>query len=156
MKTPTCIDCLKEGVTTVRPTPHGGPRSPLCVTHHRARRRATRARAHERRTAATYGISGEEYWLLYEAQGGRCLICRKGRGISKRLAVDHEHHLCDDHPPENGCPRCVRALLCGRCNSLVGWLDAAALQRAIEMLLYPPARRILAAHRAEQHAQDAC
>lgn len=136
----TCKDCLAEGVTTLRPTPHPGPR---CVTHHREVTRQRKARAHERRTQATFGITGEQYWELYEAQGGRCYICQWARGAVKRLAVDHDHDRCDNHPPDQGCIRCVRALLCGPCNQMIGRLRVDALQRAIIVLTDPPAQKLL-------------
>lgn len=137
-----CIDCEAEGVTTKRPAPHPGPR---CVTHKRARKKVVSARAHELRTEATYGLTGAQYWAIHEAQGGCCYICLVSKGIVRRLAVDHDHKKCDDHPPEMGCPRCVRALLCKRCNQLIAWWGVEALQRAIEVLTDPPAQRVLAA-----------
>jgi len=139
-----CIDCLAEGVTRPRPTPHGGPRSPRCVTHHRAKKQRERLRAHELKVQAGYGISGEQYWQLYAAQDGKCFICQRATGQRKRLAVDHEHNKdgCT-HPPETGCPACVRALLCGPCNQMIGRLGVAALTRAIDLLQNPPAQSIL-------------
>lgn len=137
------MDCLAQGVTTKRPAPHGGPRSPLCATHNRERRKRRSARAHELRVQNTFGITAEEYAALYEAQGGTCFICRKARGVARRLAVDHDHDLCGTHPPEVGCRNCVRALLCSQCNQLIGRLDVEALKRAIEVLTDAPAQRIL-------------
>jgi hypothetical protein len=139
-----CKDCIAEGVTRARPTPHGGPRSPRCVTHHRARRKNQRDRSHARRTEATYGITTEQYWSLYDAQGCRCFICQRATGHRKRLAVDHEHHRVGcEHAPETGCPLCVRALLCGPCNQLIGRWGVTALTRAITVLTDPPAQRVL-------------
>lgn len=135
-----CKDCVAEGVTSLRPTPYSGPR---CATHHRAVIRQRKARAHERRTEATFGITGDQYWALYEAQGGRCYICQWARGATKRLAVDHDHKRCEDHPAEQGCPQCVRALLCGPCNQMIGRLGVEALRRAITVLTEPPAQKIL-------------
>ena len=91
----------------------------------------------------TYDITPEQYWALYEAQGGRCFVCRVASGKSKRLCVEHEHGFCDDHPPERGCPKCIRALTCGRCNRLVAFLGVDALARAIRLISDPPARRLL-------------
>jgi hypothetical protein len=145
-----CKNCLAEGIdpkgarklaTRADGTLEPGPR---CVTHYRAKRKADRLRAHARRTEANFEISGDEYWAIYEWQGGMCLICLKARGIARRLAVDHEHGLCDDHPSENGCVRCIRALLCSRCNQTIGWLDVEALKRAIIVLTEAPARQVLA------------
>lgn len=134
MKKPTCVDCLKEGITTVRAIdPRSGPRSPRCATHMRAKKKSASARSHALRTVATYGITGEEYWLLYASQGGRCAICRKGRGLSRRLSVDHSHETGE-----------VRGLLCSFCNYYVlGRLNLDALKRAVLYLEEPPARSIL-------------
>ena len=139
----TCIDCTAEGVTTVRPTPHGGPRSPLCVTHHRARRKRTSARRHELRLESDFGITAEQYWALYEAQGGVCYICQIATGRTKRLTVDHDHSCTEEHPPEKGCPKCIRGLVCSFDNELIGRRGPDALRRAAGYLEDPPARYIL-------------
>lgn len=139
-KVVTCIDCLAEGVTTVRPTPYGGPRSPRCFTHKNGRKKAARKAAHGRYVERTYGITEEEYWALYEAQGGRCYICRVATGKTKKLAVDHDHSCCPELP---GCGKCVRFLGCGPCNSMLALVrdDPTKLLRAIEVLVWPPAQR---------------
>lgn len=142
-KAPRCVDCRKEGVTTVRPTPFGGPRSPRCVTHERARRKRTRLLAAQSRVRVTYEMPPAVYDKLYVGQGGLCPICRIAKGIAKRLSVDHDHKICDDHPPDRGCPRCWRGLLCSNCNVLIGRYDTDKLQRAIDYLRNPPAQRIL-------------
>lgn len=144
--TPVCVDCIREGVTRYRETPHGGPRSPLCVSHWRARKKATSKAAHARRLVKNFAITAVDYAKLYAAQGGRCYICRKAKGLKRRLAVDHEHNRpgCE-HPPEQGCYLCIRCLACLTCNrELLGRYDIAALQRAIEVLgPNPPARKVL-------------
>ena len=146
MTKPRCVDCLKEGVTTNRPVTHGGPRSPLCTTHWRMRRKTRSARAHELRTERGYGITGAEYKLLYEAQGGKCAICQRATGATKRLSVDHDHNKegCQ-HAPDVGCHQCVRGLVCsGNCNRiLLGRYDVHALARAIMYILDPPAQKVL-------------
>lgn len=138
-----CVDCLEEGVTTYRPV-QGGPRSRRCFTHRKAKKDRERARKAEKRVCDIYGLEPGQYDEIYIVQGGLCPICKKARGITKRLAVDHDHDLCDDHPKEVACPRCVRGLLCTTCNYvLLGRYDRAALVRAIEYLDDPPARRVL-------------
>jgi hypothetical protein len=99
---------------------------------------------HAKRIEEGFGISSEVYWAIYAAQNGRCYICEHATGKRKRLAVDHEHNKpgCD-HDPKVGCPQCIRALLCGPCNKTIGRLDAAALSRAIEVLISAPAQRII-------------
>ena len=124
-----CRDCESEGISTSRPVNWPGPR---CYTHHRAFKKGASARAHARRTEAVYGITGDDYWMLYEGQGGRCCICRVANGTTKRLAVDHDHDTGE-----------VRGLLCGPCNITIGRLREQGLIRALEYLANPPARRVL-------------
>lgn len=102
-----CVDCPAG---TKRPAPFPGPR---CATHNRERKKLVSQRSHGLRIEATYGISADFYWQLYDHQGGRCYVCRKATGKSKRLAVDHDHRCC---PGTKSCGRCVRGLACGRCN----------------------------------------
>jgi hypothetical protein len=135
------VDCIKDGVKTVRPTPHGGPRTPLCVTHNRARRKAARERARASRLERVYSISAELYAALYEAQGGHCAFC-PATGKTKALAVDHDHACCNG---PTSCGKCVRGLLCGPCNQLIGRFrdDPESFRRIISYLVNPPARRVL-------------
>lgn len=142
MATKGCKDCVAEGVATRREALHPGPR---CTTHHRIAKRRRSARAHELRIEKGYGLTGDEYQALYRSQDGRCYICRRANGKTKRLAVDHDHHKegCV-HPPDVGCPNCIRCLACGPCNhDLLGRYDVAALRRAIEVLTDPPAQKVL-------------
>lgn len=69
-------------------------------------------------------------------------MCRRAKGIRKRLPVDHDHACC---PGPIGCRDCVRGLLCTRCNRLLGHLrdDTTAFQRGIDYLTSPPARAVL-------------
>lgn len=135
-----CIDCNSMGRKTPRPAYHPGPR---CEEHWRAERRRRSNAVHAKRVEDTYGITGDEYWAIYEAQGGRCYICGRAKGKSKRLCVDHDHKKGCGHDPKMGCRKCVRALLCVFCNDVIGKLDPEALQRAIHVLKYAPAQQVL-------------
>lgn len=91
-----------------------------------------------------YGVTEAEYRALFRAQGGRCYVCRKAAGRSKRLGVDHNHLTGE-----------VRGLVCTgslnamTCNRLIAIYTRAALVRAVEMLNDPPpARAVLVAMRS--------
>jgi hypothetical protein len=139
------VDCLAEGITTPRPIATG-TRKKRCATHSRAVRKRSQLNAHGRTVQTTYGITQEQYWALYEAQGGRCALCAIATGKTKRLAVEHDHDLAKihDHPVDQGCPDCVRGLCCGRCNRYGVPLNKAAIVRALNYLHDPPARKVLA------------
>lgn len=49
----------------------------------RAARKHYKANQRDRYLRANYGLSGEEYWLLYEFQGGKCALCRIATGKTK-------------------------------------------------------------------------
>lgn len=72
-----------------------------------------------------HGLTPAELDALKARQGGRCAICLRP---SRRLQVDHDHRHC---PGREGCRQCVRGLLCGRCNSAVGWLGDANVPRLL-------------------------
>lgn len=133
----SCKDCIAEGIENERvlaKSKNGALEpGPRCVTHHRRIKKQRSLKAHAKRTESVYGITGDEYWKLYEAQGGKCAICQRATGARKRLAVDHNH--------ETGL---VRGLLCGPCNrDLIGVYDEAALIRAILYVRNEPAQQIL-------------
>jgi hypothetical protein len=61
----------------------------------------------------SYGISSEEYDLLYDEQDGCCAICGKHQSeLTKALHVDHDHITGK-----------IRGLLCKNCNILLGAAD---------------------------------
>ena len=131
---PSCKDCLADGITTNRPTPHPGPR---CATHHRAVVKERKARAHAKRIADTYGgLTGDEYRTILAHQGGRCAICQWARGTGKKkLAIDHDHKT-----------GLVRGLLCSQCNyTVLGRLardGKGFFMRGWDYLDKPPAKQL--------------
>lgn len=123
---------MREGITTYRKASYPGPR---CYTHHQRRKQALSKDRHSAHVEKTYGITGEEYQRLYEAQGGVCAICQRATGARRRLAVDHDHAT-----------GYVRGLLCKTCNyKVLGHFrdDTQALFRAIDYLNDPPAFRVI-------------
>jgi hypothetical protein len=140
-----CRDCAPSAKR--RPTPYPGPR---CHTHHVARVKAVTAARKAAYVEKTYSLTDEQYWALYDYQGGRCYICQRAKGqnqeqdngIRKRLSVDHDHACCSGAV---SCGKCVRGLLCKPCNrDVLGHLrdDPAAFERGREYVLDPPAKRL--------------
>jgi len=62
-----------------------------------------------------YGITWEQYDVMWQAQGRACAICKQPPG--RRPDVDHDHACC---PGTGSCGKCVRGLLCFNCNSAIG------------------------------------
>lgn len=141
-KIKSCKDC---GSTT-RKLPYPGPR---CATCHRARKKVLRTKSHSSRMQTMYNLSDGEYDALYEAQGGMCYTCGEwtgNRGLSKKLSVDHDHSCCPVPPI---CGKCIRGLICGPCNSLLGQIGdssghaLARLAKYQQYLSNPPAQELL-------------
>lgn len=65
-----------------------------------------------------FGITEEQYQEMLATQRGVCWICHEGPG-KRRLSVDHDHACC---PGSTTCGKCIRGLLCGRCNAAIGML----------------------------------
>lgn len=140
IRNPECIDCKAERERRgqpyppkPRPAPYGGPRSPRCASHDRAKRLLSKAGAHERRVQQEYGLKPGEYGKIYLAQSGVCAICRRATGATRKLSVDHSHKT-----------GLVRGLLCRPCNDLLGHLrdDPETARRIVNYLLNPPARQL--------------
>ncbi|WP_280350396.1 endonuclease VII domain-containing protein [Nocardia abscessus] len=141
-----CVDCEREGITTRRKAPHPGPR---CATHHRAKRKSRRNYSWERHIWETYGLTPEEYWAIYHAQGGKCYICDRPRAKSarKKLSVDHCHSTGR-----------IRGLLCQKCNrDVLGHFrdDTAAFTRGITYLNQPPAFLVIGTRVVPNHKESA-
>ena len=82
------------------------------------------SKAKDIRLRYNYGLSKEQYDILFESQGHRCAICGTWDG-KEALAVDHCHKIGR-----------IRGLLCRKCNLALGYTndDTAILQKAIDYL----------------------
>jgi hypothetical protein len=81
-----------------------------------------------------FSMTVDQYDTMYAAQGGLCAICKapetkqhRGRGVVQSLSVDHDHRCCPER--SRSCGKCVRGLLCDRCN-LGRFPDDPSLLRA--------------------------
>lgn len=68
-----------------------------------------------------YKMTEEDYYILLADQGGTCANSGCGSdNDGKHFAVDHDHKCCST---EKTCGKCVRGLLCNRCNRMIGMVD---------------------------------
>lgn len=105
------------------------PQGRICTICQKKGRYAT---TKNRRLQETYGITLEDYQTLWEAQDGKCAICR---GVRAVFDVDHRH--------SDGI---VRGLLCRACNRKVlpfSKDNPETLRAAANYLENPPAIDII-------------
>jgi hypothetical protein len=76
-----------------------------------------------------FRLRREDWERLWQQQGGLCAVCR----LVEPTHVDHDHACC---PGIRSCGKCVRGLLCSRCNMIVGVVEGAVdlFQRATDYL----------------------
>lgn len=134
---PICSDCPRKKGPNQRDLKR-------CATCQRAANRRAKDSRHGSHIRATYGIDAETYAALLAFQSGRCAICSRATGRTKRLAVDHDHRCDAGHDPKVGCPVCVRGLLCSICNEYLGRIrdDPEVGGRLQRYLLAPPFRAL--------------
>ena len=64
-----------------------------------------------------FGLTPEQYIDIANAQNNLCKICGSEEKAGRRLSVDHDHSCCHG---QNSCGKCIRGLLCTRCNKTLG------------------------------------
>lgn len=94
----------------------------VCCSSCRAELYGTSEKVRERGIRRKYGLSIDEYNRLLSSQGGGCAICGDKPDPSKKVfAVDHDHSCCPSY--ERTCGKCVRGILCSRCNTSIGMFE---------------------------------
>ena len=81
-----------------------------------------------------YHMSREQYEALLAKQNGGCAICGGQNADHRKLAVDHDHNCCPGE--KRSCGKCIRGLLCSRCNHCLGHAKDSVeiLESAIQYL----------------------
>lgn len=70
-----------------------------------------------------HGINMEIYNKILLQQGNACAICKKvpvPDSLGRIFHIDHNHECC---PSSKSCGKCIRGLLCHKCNSGIGFLN---------------------------------
>jgi hypothetical protein len=102
----------------------------------RAKTRPDRTRVIQRRChiKRRFGLTLERFESMLEEQNYSCAVCAcKTPGGQGSWHVDHDHSCCDK---VKTCGKCVRGILCVRCNSGLGLFKDSTilLDRAMEYL----------------------
>lgn len=84
---------------------------------------------------ARYQLTAETFGAKLASQGGRCAICRTGDPGPSGWQLDHDHRCCGTR--KKSCGKCLRGILCTRCNIGIGNLqdDPRIIQAALTYLL---------------------
>lgn len=78
-----------------------------------------------------HGISLKDFEARLKSQNGNCAICGTSTpGGKGGFHIDHDHNCCDK---PHSCGKCIRGLLCNRCNMGLGVFndDITILKKAI-------------------------
>ena len=115
-----CEGCLEfKDAEGYRQDPHKWKYCKVCLHKIEAKRRMN--------------LSGARYDEMLAAQDGKCAICQSPP-LAKRLSIDHDHSCC---PGPDSCGKCIRALLCQKCNTGIGMLqdNAVIIEAARQYIL---------------------
>jgi hypothetical protein len=76
-----------------------------------------------------HGLTDEQFITMCNKFEGKCWVCKEVAGT----VIDHDHAHCSG---KVGCKACVRGLLCGHCNFMLGFAqdNVNTLSKAIEYL----------------------
>lgn len=75
------------------------------------------------RLLKSYHLTEETYNQMLTAQESKCICGRvitDSGSLPSSATIDHDHSCC---PRQGSCGKCVRGILCRRCNSVLGLLE---------------------------------
>lgn len=72
----------------------------------------------ERKRWEKHRVTPHRWAATLRAQGNTCAICGTGDPGMKGWHTDHDHTCC---PGKTSCGLCFRGILCGRCNTGLGF-----------------------------------
>jgi len=121
------IEKLREQAARYRRTEEGRARKRL-----NGQVPANAQRNLERSQFWRHGIRPEDWAAMYDAQDGKCYLCRRDLADLK-AAIDHDHSHCGRR---RSCSVCRRGMACNECNIAIGHAgdDPARLRRIADAL----------------------
>lgn len=98
--------------------------------HHARFKRRTKKYRRKQHLQYDYGLSWDRYEQMLKAQKSHCAICGD---LMEEVHVDHDHACCSGR---KSCGKCIRGLLCAKCNVGIGLFndDPSLLKAAIKYL----------------------
>jgi hypothetical protein len=86
---------------------------------------AVRARWNRTHKFVRLGITERQFNEILAAQNHACAMCRRPFADDQRIFADHDHNCCPYQPKRTAktCGRCIRGLLCFRCNTALGYIE---------------------------------
>jgi hypothetical protein len=86
---------------------------------------AAKARWNRSHKFARLGITEGRFNQMLEAQGCACAMCGESFEEGKLIYADHDHTCCPKQRKATAktCGKCVRGLLCFRCNTALGYIE---------------------------------
>lgn len=68
-----------------------------------------------------YGLNSETFLSMLEMQEHKCMICGSDIKGPRKPQIDHDHKCCP--VVSRSCGKCVRGILCRRCNHVLGMIQ---------------------------------
>ena len=86
---------------------------------------ATTARWRRAHKFVRLGITEAEFNQMLEGQKHACAMCSTPFEEGVRVCVDHDHACCPKQVKATAktCGKCIRGLLCFRCNTALGYVE---------------------------------
>ena len=95
------------------------------LTHGRSVNPAVKALWRQAYKLKRYGLTQAQFDRLLEEQGYACAMCHEPFEDGQQICIDHDHACCPVPPGAQTtcCGKCVRGLLCFRCNTALGYVE---------------------------------
>ena len=93
------------------------------LTHGRSVNPAVKARRRQAYKLQRYGLTQEQFDQMLESPGYACAMGREPFEDGQQIFIDHACCPVSPGTQTRCCGRCVRGLLCFRCNTALGYVE---------------------------------